>query len=268
MSVPKPDKPAENMAENVAEGVTENVADTATGAPTRPRHSDEARAVAQRYARRGAVDRYSLLQPDVWQTVQERQRAMLRLFDRLGLTDLAALRLLEVGCGAGGNLLELLRMGFAPDHLAGAELLPERLAQARAVLPAAVALWGGDASALDIAPNSLDIVFQSTVFSSLLDGAFQQQLAQAMWRWVRPGGGVLWYDFTVNNPRNPDVRGVPLARVQALFAQAQARHQKITLAPPIARAVCRVHPALYPVFNALPLLRTHVLVWLHKPAVG
>ncbi|MBL8349984.1 MAG: class I SAM-dependent methyltransferase [Burkholderiaceae bacterium] len=229
---------------------------------------DETRAVAERYARRGAVDRYSLLQPDVWQTVQERQRAMLRLFTRLGFTDLASLRVLEVGCGAGGNLLELLRMGFAPHNLAGAELLPERLAQARAVLPPAVTLWGGDASALDIVPGSVDIVWQSTVFSSLLDDAFQQRLADAMWRWVAPGGGVLWYDFTVDNPRNRDVRGVPLVRVRQLFPQAAVWHRRLTLAPPIARAVCRVHPSLYPVFNALPLLRTHQLVWLQKPAAG
>ena len=248
------------------EPVVDHVADPAAG-----KGANEALAVVARYARRSAPDRYSLLQPDVWHTVQERQRALLRLLGWLlaqqGATDPSALRLLEVGCGAGGNLLELLRLGFAPAHLAGAELLPERLAQARAVLPPAVTLWGGDASALDIATGSLDIVYQSTVFSSLLDAGFQQQLARAMWRWVKPGGGVLWYDFTVNNPRNPDVRGVPLARVQALFPQAQASHQKITLAPPIARAVCRVHPALYPVFNALPLLRTHVLVWLHKPSL-
>jgi len=235
-----------------------------------PQPDDETRAVAERYARRaaagGALDRYSLLQPDVWQTVQERQRAMLRLFVRQGLTDLAALRVLEVGCGAGGNLLELLRAGFAPQHLAGAELLPERLAQARQMLPPAVTLWGGDACALDIAPGSRDIVLQSTVFSSLLDDAFQQRLADAMWRWVAPGGGVLWYDFTVNNPRNRDVRGVPLARLRQLFPQARLTATRVTLAPPIARALCRLHPALYPVANALPLLRTHVLAWLHKPA--
>ncbi len=235
---------------------------------TEPNSTDEPQAVAERYARRGGLDRYSYLQADVWQSVQERQRALLKLLLRLGLTDLASLRLLEVGCGAGGNLLELLRLGFAPEHLAGAELLPERLAQARAVLPPALALWGGDASALDIAPASQDIVFQSTVFSSLLDDDFQQRLAGAMWRWVKPGGGVLWYDFTVNNPRNRDVRGVPLARVQQLFPQAVMSARKITLAPPIARAVCRLHPALYPVFNALPLLRTHVLVWLQKPGLG
>ena len=237
--------------------------------------SGEPGAVAERYARRGgpaggtgqgaAPDRYSLLQADVWHTVQERQRAMLRLFVQLGLTDLARLKLLEVGCGAGGNLLEMLRLGFQPGHLTGAELLPDRLAQARQVLPPAVALWAGDASQLAIEPGSQHIVFQSTVFSSLLDDAFQQQLAAAMWRWVAPGGGVLWYDFTVNNPRNPDVRGVPLQRVRALFPQAVAMARKVTLAPPIARAVCRLSPALYPLFNALPLLRTHVLVWLQKP---
>ena len=124
----------------------------------------------------------------------------------------------------------------------------------------------GDASVVPVAAASADIVFVSTVFSSLLDDAFQQRLAAAMWRWVKPGGGVLWYDFTVDNPRNRDVRGVPVARVRALFPEAAScEHRRITLAPPIARRGRRVHPALYTVCNALPLLRTHVLGWLAKP---
>jgi len=76
---------------------------------------------------------------------------------------------------------------------------------------------------------------------------------------------VLWYDFTVDNPRNPDVRGVPLARLRALFPQGQLRQRRVTLAPPLARAVTKVHPALYTVFNALPWLRTHVLAWIEIP---
>ena len=226
----------------------------------------EPRAVAQRYARRAATDRYSMLQPDVWQSVQERQRAILRLLNRLGWRDLAALRLFEVGCGSGGNLLEFLRLGFAPQHLAGIELLGPRYAQARTVLPAAVTLHLGDAAGLALPAQSQDIVFVSTVFSSLLDDAFQQTLAEAMWRWVRPGGGVLWYDFTVDNPRNPDVRGVAPARIRELFPQARMQSRRVTLAPPIARAVTRLHPGLYPVFNAVPLLRTHTLAWLAKSA--
>jgi SAM-dependent methyltransferase len=227
----------------------------------------EPQAVAARYARRaGGTDRYSALRPEVWQWMHERQRALLRGLARRGLTDLAALCLAEVGCGSGGNLLELLRLGFAPEHLQGIELLPERHAAARHVLPAATAVWLGDAVRAPIEPGSLDLVLQSTVFSSLLDDAFQQRLADAMWRWLRPGGHVLWYDFTVDNPRNPDVRGVPLARVRALFPQGRVSAERVTLAPPLARTVCRVHPGLYPVFNALPLLRTHVLAWVAKGA--
>lgn len=226
----------------------------------------EPEAVAARYARRTDDGRYNLLRPDVWQTVQERQRALLRMFARRRIADLGALRLLEVGCGAGGNLLELLRLGFAPDRLAGIELLPARCAQARAVLPQALRLIEGDALQADVAEASQDIVFVSTVFSSLLDDGFQQRLAAAMWRWTKPGGAVLWYDFTVDNPRNPDVRGVPLRRVRMLFPQAAAIDaRRVTLAPPIARAACRVHPSLYTALNALPLLRTHLLAWVAKP---
>jgi SAM-dependent methyltransferase len=225
----------------------------------------EPQAVVARYARRAALNRYSVLAPDVWQTMQERQRAMLGLFRELGWTDLSALQVLEVGCGAGGNLLELLRLGVAPHRLRGVELLPERWQQARAVLPESVLVDQGDALQLKLAAQSQDIVFVSTVFSSLLDDAFQRQLAAVMWSWVKPGGGVLWYDFSVDNPRNPDVRGVPLAHLRQLFPEACPRVRRVTLAPPIARAVVRIHPALYTLFNTLPLLRTHLLAWLPKP---
>jgi SAM-dependent methyltransferase len=231
--------------------------------------ADEPRAVVERYARRASTagaDRYSPLRPEVWQTLHERQRALLALLALHGLSDLRSLALTEVGCGSGGNLLELLRLGFAPEKLQGIELLPERHAQARHVLPAATRLVFGDAVEAAIDAGSQDLVLQSTVFSSLLDDAFQQRLAGTMWHWLKPGGAVLWYDFTVDNPFNRDVRGVPLARVRALFpSAARLVHRRVTLAPPLARAVCRVHPALYTAFNVLPLLRTHVLAWIQKP---
>ena len=235
----------------------------------RPDPAAETRQVAERYARRaaapGAGDRYSPLRPEVWQTLHERQRVLLQLLAAHGRRDLASLRLVEVGCGSGGNLLELLRLGFAPQHLRGIELLPERFAAARAVLPAAVLLEQGDASVARVEAGSQDLVLASTVFSSLLDRAFQQQLADAMWSWLAPGGAVLWYDFTFDNPRNPDVRGVPLSRLRGLFPAGRIDARRVTLAPPLARLVCRAHPALYTVFNALPLLRTHLLAWIDKP---
>ena len=230
-----------------------------------PDERDEAEGVRARYARRGVADpRYSLTQPAALAALHEREKAIVRLLVGAGLSDFAALSLLEVGSGSGGNLLGLLRLGFSPERLTGIELLEDRHAAARARLPAGVTLIRGDATTVPIAPASVDIVLQATVFSSLLDDAYQERLAGAMWQAVRPGGGILWYDFTVDNPRNGDVRGVSRARVRALFPQARITWQRVTLAPPIARAACRLHPGLYGVLNALPLLRTHVLGWLAR----
>ncbi len=249
-----------------------------SGDPNPPASAEEPGAVRARYARRaaegaldGALDwRYHRLNPSALWPAQERERAIARLLRDHGWRDLRERRLLEVGCGSGGNLLEMLRFGFRAEHLRGLELLEERHAEARASLPVATELTLGDALVADVPPASQDLVLQSTVFSSLLDDAFQQRLADTMWRWVKPGGAVLWYDFTVDNPRNADVRGVPLARVRQLFPQARITHRRVTLAPPLARALAGAHPALlsvlYPVFNALPPLRTHLLAWIEKPA--
>jgi SAM-dependent methyltransferase len=226
----------------------------------------EPEAIAARYARRDVGDRYSILKPDVWLAVQARQRALLALFARLGWRDPASRRIVEVGCGGGANLLELLRFGFAPDHLVGLELLPDRAAHARRTLPAALEVRTGDASVADISASSQDAVYAATVFSSILDDAFQERLAHVMWRWVKPRGGVLWYDFTVGNPRNRDVRGVSLARLRALFPHGRIEARRITLAPPLARAACRVHPGLYTALDRVPMLRTHLLAWIAKPA--
>ncbi|NUZ06987.1 class I SAM-dependent methyltransferase [Piscinibacter koreensis] len=225
---------------------------------------DEAAEVRARYARRHAADRrYSLLEPAALLASQERQRALQRAFRTAGIDDVARVTLLEVGSGGGGNLLEMLWLGFAAENLAGVELLAERHATARARLPEAVRLTLGDATTAPLGAS--DVVYVSTVFSSLLDDAFQQRLAAAIWAAVKPGGAVLWYDFTVDNPRNPDVRGVPLTRVRALFPHGRVGARRTTLAPPIARRVCRLHPALYTWLNALPFLRTHVVAWIAKP---
>ncbi|WP_370679870.1 class I SAM-dependent methyltransferase [Comamonas sp. GB3 AK4-5] len=228
--------------------------------------SNELDAISERYERRKHIagDRYARLNPAVNAVVQERQTALIKLFAQQGIRDLSAHKVLEVGCGSGANLLELVQLGATPANLVGNELLPGRLDAARARLPQDVALYAGDASKLPLPDASFDMVYQSTVFSSILDDDLQQALAQKMWSLVRPGGGVLWYDFTFNNPRNPDVRGVTVSRIRELFPQGVMSTRRVTLAPPITRGVVKVRPTLYGVFNALPFLRTHVLCWIQK----
>jgi hypothetical protein len=57
---------------------------------------------------------------------------------------------------------------------------------------------------------------------------------------------------------------VPLRRVRELFPEGRIRARRLTLAPPLARAACRVHPRLYGALNLLPPLRTHLFCWIEK----
>jgi len=215
------------------------------------------------YARRLQQDpRYHPLAPAQFQAVQARERVLASLLRRHGWTDTQTLRAAELGCGSGTNLLTLLQLGFRAPQLCGVELLPERAGLARERLPAALELHQGDARQAPIASASQDLVLAFTVFSSVLDDGLQAELATTAWRWLRPGGAVLMYDFAFDNPRNPDVRGVPLRRVRELFPQGRLDARRVTLAPPLAR---RLPPWALPFFDALPWLRTHRLIHIRKP---
>ncbi len=233
------------------------------GTPSDHAPKGELDAIADRYARRvGRVDRFG--------AVAERERfpLLLERIDSLGLPR-DEIRLLEIGCGGGGNLRRLIEAGLAPERLVGNELLPARVEAARASLPAATRVIAGDASAIDLPDGAFDVVFASTVFTSILDEGLRRRVAEAMWRLVRPGGAVLWYDFAFDNPRNPDVLGVDAQAIRRLFPEGRASIRRITLAPPIARLCLRLPGALglfvYRGLAAIPLLRTHLLAWIEKP---
>jgi SAM-dependent methyltransferase len=224
-------------------------------------------AVAERYARREldvSRTKYEPTSSHVHAASQERSRGIISVLRAADLLPIRDLKILEVGCGGGQNLLELIQLGADPTRLLANELLLNRVEVARSNLPIGVLVLPGDARAIELEPGCLDIVYQSTVFSSILDGEFQQDLARAMWRWVRPGGGILWYDFLVNNPRNQDVIGVSKARVRELFPSADVFGKRVTLAPPIARWLGRSFLS-YQIASSFRPARTHWVGLLRKP---
>jgi SAM-dependent methyltransferase len=224
----------------------------------------EADAVIERYRRRDVGDLYSPLRSEVLLALQERERTIVQLLRRYASRPLDQMRLIEIGCGSGENLLALIRLGFSPELMCGNELLSERLAAAKRNLPSTINLLSGDAATLCLEEASVDIVYVSLVFSSLLSDDFQDRLAKHIWRWLRPGGGILWYDFLYDNPGNRDVRGVTRGRLRELFPHATIDARKVTLAPPIARRVVRVNASLYSFLNVFTILRTHVVCWIAK----
>lgn len=221
-------------------------------------------AIEQRYSRRQTAQIEQRMLSDY--SVEEKNRIFTDWIRRANLGDVAQLKLLEIGCGSGAQLQRMLRIGFLPQNITACDLLEERIATARRNLPAEVRLLQSDALKLDIPEATFDVVFQSTVFSSVLDSDYRNELAKKMWRLVRPGGGVLWYDFIYNNPYNPDVRGVGLKQVRQLFTQAsEFAVWRLTLLPPLARLVDPISERLHQFLLLFPFLRSHLLVWIRKP---
>ena len=226
----------------------------------------EIEAIHKRYSNRESMidkNHYSLLNPAYLMEAQERERKIASVLSMLAPLDNK--KIIEVGCGDGDKIHQLLKFGFKPGNIVGNELLPNAIKEARKSLPDTIKLLEGDATQLDMQKESFDIVYQSVVFSSILSNELQEKLAQKMWEWVKPKGGVVWYDFIYDNPNNEDVRGVSVRRIKELFPESKITIKRVTLAPPISRRVTKIHPSLYTLFNMFPFLRTHVLCYIQKP---
>jgi hypothetical protein len=92
-----------------------------------------------------------------------------------------------------------------------------------------------------------------------------RNLSREINRVLRSGGAVVWYDFRMNNPFNPHVRGISRKGIRNLFPGFQSRLVSITLMPPLARRLGALTELLYPGFASLPFLRSHYLGLLVKP---
>lgn len=220
------------------------------------------------YAVRSAKDpRYSMFSPSHLFRVQECEKEVLTLLTGAGMTDLGDARILEVGCGTGTWLRDFVRWGASPNNLFGIDLLSERVAQARLLCPAGTIIRQGSAAAVDLPDASFDIVLQSTVMTSVLDDRMRRQIASEMLRLVKQTGFILWYDFYVNNPRNPDVRAVRRTEIGQLFPNCRVSLRRVTLAPPLTRALAgRSWLATY-ALSHIPWLCTHYLGAIYPPGL-
>ncbi len=209
------------------------------------------------------ADRYAPWQPAEAFMVAGRRRLAAGMLRRAGAFPEAQTPCLEVGFGRLGWLGELISWGVRESKLAGIELDPARAAEARDRLPAAD-LVVGDARDLPWADGAFRLVIVSTVFTSVLEDDLRQRLAAEIDRVLGPGGALLWYDFRVDNPRNPNVRGIGRRELRALFPKLDGEIRGATLAPPLARRVAPRCHWLATTLETLPFLRSHLVAVLVK----
>jgi 2-polyprenyl-3-methyl-5-hydroxy-6-metoxy-1,4-benzoquinol methylase len=191
--------------------------------------------------------------------IREREKIYSLILNK-NFPKLNTLKVIEIGAGYGGNIRFFLNAQIQPANLHANELIWERINALKNSYPN-IHIHPGNALDLNFT-EEFDIVFQSTVFTSILDNDFRKKLAEKMWEMLKPGGIVLWYDFIYNNPNNPHVKKVSKAEVTSLFSKAKSiSFYPVTLAPPIGRKI----GALYNLVNTLfPFLRTHIIAEIHK----
>jgi len=234
--------------------------------PTFPESAEEDRIRAA-YAKRQKSTRYSMFTPAQLFIIQELIQKLIFLLRQHGLTGLEAKRILEIGCGAGFWLREFVQLGAVPDNLFGIDLLADPIAEGRLLCPESVRLQCQSAASLSFPDGSFDLILQATVFTSILDSTMKQQVASEMLRVVKPDGLILWYDYHVNNPYNPDVRGIKKREIHQLFPHCRIDLRRITLAPPLTRLIAPYSWLACYLLEKMPLLCTHYLGVIQKGRV-
>jgi SAM-dependent methyltransferase len=228
--------------------------------------ADEERVKAE-YARRADDPRlrryYARVGGAARQAAEDRLAVMVRTLDALGPR--ARLKILDVGCGRGGDLARLVDAGFHPARLAGIDPLESDVAIAKLAVPGADVRVGNGAG-LPYQDGLFDATLQTTVLSSVVDPAVRAQIASEMLRVTRPGGMILSYDLRYVTDGNPNLVSIEPAELRRLFGGGGTLSvMSMTLALPIAsRMPVRVARLL----AAVPQLRSHNLAVTRKPDVA
>ncbi len=198
-----------------------------------------------------------------WDPGQPGNRAILAERDALlqGAVAGRSGTLVDLGCGDGDVLASV-----GGDRVAiGIDLLESRLRTARSRHPGA-RLVAANGTALPLGAGTIDVMIVFTVFSSILDRAVADEVAAEIRRVVRPRGRVVWYDLRRDNPRNAEVRGLPVDEVARLFPGWSVDVRSCTVLPPLARRAARISPRSYALLGRVPILRSHLFGILTSPA--
>ena len=227
--------------------------------------SERERVLAEHARRKRELpsDLYAPWQPAEMLHRHTRRRAAAHLLRSLDQFPDRETVCLEIGCGSGGWLLDLQSWGCSASRLIGVEIDPSRARDLAQRQPALLVVLA-DGSKLPLRPDSCDLVVLSTVLSSVLDGSVRQDIAHQVETVLRPGGCLLFYDFRVPSPRNPNVQPMTRRALRHLFPTFEITARSVTLAPPLARRLARA-PALCEALEMIPFLRTHLLAVLRPP---
>jgi ubiquinone/menaquinone biosynthesis C-methylase UbiE len=176
-------------------------------------------------------------------------------------------KILDVGCGSGGSLLQFLGLGFSPRCLYGIDICPERIQEGKEKFPN-INFVCGDAARMDYETNYFDMAMESTMFIQLTDDDLARRIADEMLRVVKPSGNVVLIDWRYSYG-HPEYKALSRKRIIELFqvgTQTTAYCSKHgALIPPLGRLLSAYLPSSYfMVQRLLPFLSGQMVTVLQK----
>jgi ubiquinone/menaquinone biosynthesis C-methylase UbiE len=227
---------------------------------------DEIERIKQVYRNRdlsGKAELYSLFNPSSLFLTQQRELAIIKIISAYGIRNLSEKKILDVGCGRGQLLRDFIKYGANPENCYGVDLLPDRIREAIRLSPA-IDFRCENAETLSFKNEFFDIIMCFTVFSSILSENMKQTIVREMIRVMKKTGFIIWYDYWIKKPGNPDVRGIRKREIKRLFPNFNFKFHKITLAPPITRRLAKFSYFLCYFLDKINILNTHYLVIISK----
>ena len=194
------------------------------------------------------------------------ERSIIRTLYKID--DFSSMKVLDIGCGDGGSLINLIKIGFDPANLAGIDILDDRIKSAKRKFPN-IGFITGDAACLPFSDCQYDLVMESTMFIQLTDDELCRSIALEMIRVTKKDGHIMLIDWRYSKPGNSKYDGLSKKRLKRLF-EIDSSTELISvkngaLVPFIGRFISQRLPFLYFLIQALfPFMSGQVTYLLKK----
>jgi len=172
---------------------------------------------------------------------------------------LRSARILDLGVGSGTDSSRFETLNARPECYVGLDFLEVFAREARRSNPW-MSTMVGDAGCLPFPDGTFNLVYQSTMLSSVLGADRRERIFREIARVLAPGGVFLSYDTRYPNPWNPHTRPLRSAELRRAFPGWRVKAWSLTAIPQLQRALAPYSPAACRLLEAIPLLRSHLVV--------
>jgi ubiquinone/menaquinone biosynthesis C-methylase UbiE len=259
-------------------------------------NTGELERIRTEYQRRDAAglsEKYSYTNPPFQFHMQEREWAVLLALRQEGF-EMRGTKVIEVGCGTGHILRRFL--DFGAGQAVGIDLMETRVHAGKARYAGPLFVQG-NAAGLPFRAATFGLATQFMCLSSVLDSSVRRDCADEMWRVLKPGGMILFYDLrptpllgrcllrplmlfrrllelgspqrdrasSSKEPETP-IRPLSLHEIRQLFPLGRVEFRTVSLHFELAE-LSRLAYWLAYALSLLSCLRTHYLVTIRKANV-